>query len=309
MDDINESMKTISPEFLIGEILKMDRLLYLRIIKEKGSLKSLQVTREILAIRKNLKPEQIGAKEANRKNPNINKRLQDMVGLGILDVHKGRYSLSPIGHLLVDELTRLNSNIEILGKYEWFFNTHDYSVIPSQQFREIYKLQFAEQCENNFDYRREIERNTGNTSYGIHIATEYLHDIPTWIIDELRQNHLTLKLTYQFKKPFKINSNDEEELKLWRNLIQDVPPGLELRYSILKDRNPIGIRIIDDKWAIFSLYEKAEKKLNRPRSFYGTHEQFVAWIKNVFLDLWNKSKSFKRDEISEILSFIQISDL
>lgn len=282
-----------SPEGLIDEVLKMDRLLYLMTIQGKKSMTSLKMTREVLALKNNLKPEQVDHKKVARNNPNINKRLKDMADLGILNDRGGEYSLSLIGSLIIDELTRLFSNIEVLRKYKWFFDTHDYAVIPSQQIREIYKIQFARQCEDTIEYQREIENNTLRTNYGIRIATEHLHDIPNWIMEELKLGNLNLKLIYHFKEPFKLNYNDENEQKLWRDLTQEALPGVELRYLILTDRNPIGIRIIDEKWAIFSLFEIYEKRLNRPRSFYGTHNLFINWIEDVFSNIWNSSKSLK----------------
>lgn len=284
-------------EDLASEILKKDRLLYLKIIREKKSLTSLQMTREILALGKNLKPEQVKYKDISKNNPNINKRLRDLYNLGILKEHEGGYSLSSIGSLVIDELMRLKSNIEILIKYKDFFNIHDYTVIPSQQFREIHKLRFTKQCKNAIEYKREIENNTARTDQRICIASDHLHDIPGWIIEELKQGNLTLKLIYQFEKPFKINSNDEEERKLCKEIMQETLPGVELRYLTLEKRNPIGIRIIDKRWAILCLSEIREKKLNRPSSFYGENEQFVSWVEDVFLSIWNMSRPLEPKKV------------
>jgi predicted transcriptional regulator len=289
--------KDLSPESLIDELLKMDRLLYLKIIREEESITSLEMTRKILASRKNLKPRQVKVKEVNRNNPNINRRLRDLAELGILNVQEGRYSLSPIGSLVADELTKLSSNIEILRTYEWFFGTHDYTVIPPRQFHEIHQIQFAKQCENYFEYRREIEGSIARAEHDICIATEYLHDISSWIIAELKEGTFSLKLTYQFKEPFKINSVDEEEKKLWRDLGQEDLPGLKLRYIALGGKNPMGIRIIDGRWAMFNLLEFAEEKLNRPRSFHGTQKEFIAWIEDVFSSIWNRSKPFNISKV------------
>jgi hypothetical protein len=106
-----------------------------------------------------------------------------------------------------------------------------------------------------------------------------------------------LKLTYQFKEPFKINSVDEEEKKLWRDLGQEDLPGLKLRYIALGGKNPMGIRIIDGRWAMFNLLEFAEEKLNRPRSFHGTQKEFIAWIEDVFSSIWNRSKPFNISKV------------
>lgn len=292
------SMLDKDTKALIHEILKMDRLLYLNIIREKGHLTSLQMTREILALSNNLKPEEVKAKKVADKNPNINKRLKDLADLGILIDSGGEYSLSSIGPLVIDDLTKLNSNIEVLRRYRQFFDTHDYSVIPPQQFQEIYRLCYARQCENAIEYYKEIEDNTARTDRRIRIATEYLHDVPGWILEELKQGNLSLQLMYQFIEPFKMNSDDEKELRLWKDLTEETFFTVELRYITLEDRNPIGIRIIDRKWAILNLLELAENKLNRPKSFCGVEEKFVSWVEDIFSYIWNTSESLPIDKIT-----------
>ena len=72
---------------IIHEILKMDRFLYLGIIQNKEYLTSLQMTREILALKSNLEPEKIEEKAILRNNPNINKRLKDLTDLGVLNFY------------------------------------------------------------------------------------------------------------------------------------------------------------------------------------------------------------------------------
>ncbi|MGD2246776.1 MAG: hypothetical protein PVF58_00095 [Candidatus Methanofastidiosia archaeon] len=288
------------PEILIDEVLKMDRLLYLKIIQEKEPITSLQVTRETLALKNKIKHKQVKNKEIKKANPNINKRLKDLTRLGILNDYEGEYSLSCIGVLIVDDLTRMKSNIEVLREYKDFFDTHDHTVIPLQQFREIYNLQFAKQSKDSLYYLKEITSNTLTVQHRIYIATERLHDIPGWIIEEIRKGNLELKIIYQFKKPFKINSDIEEELELWKKLIEDDLAGAEFRYISLENRSPLGIRIVDNKWAIFNLVKAASAELNRAESFFGTNEQFIAWIENVFLNIWKKSKKLEINKITVI---------
>ena len=294
-------VKKYTPETLIDETLKMDRLLYLDIIKERQSLTSLQMTREILALRKGRDPEEIKDEEIAKANPNINKRLKDLADMDILNDEEGKYSLSPIGSLIIDELATLKSDIEVLREYRWFFSTHDYTVIPHKQFREIHKLRFAKECKDAIEYVGIIEDNTLKTAKGIRIATERLHAIPGWIMQELERGNLTLNLIYQFAEPFKVNSDTQDERKLWRDLIEKDLPKVEIRYLTLRDRNPLGIRIIDEKWAILNLFERAEHKLNRPRSFYGEHQQFVGWASEIFLTLWNTSKPIDINRLAEDL--------
>lgn len=288
---------TTSPEEVINEILNKDRLLYLKIIQEKKSSTSLQMTGEILALRSNIKPEQVGKKNVDKHNPNINARLKTMAELGVLNEHDGEYSLSSIGLLLIEELPRLISNMGILKKYKQFFDTHDYTVIPPQQFREIYKLQFATQCKDAVDYGNILLDNTGRTEHRIRIATERLHTIPSWVMQEVKQGNVTFELIYQFRDPFILNVNDEDEQNLWEDLTEMDLPNVRLRYLTFEKRNPIGIRIIDEKWALFNLFEIAENRPNRPASFYGTHEQFVGWIEDIFTSIWNESELLDRKSL------------
>lgn len=284
------STEDISPENLMNEILNKDRLLYLEIIQDRKSLTSLQMTREILALKGNMKPGQIEDKKVARNNPNINARLKSLAGHGVLNDHNGEYSLSSIGLLFVKELPRLISNMEILKKYKNFFDAHDYTVIPPQQFCEIHKLQFAEQCKDAIDYNNITLDRTGRTEHRIRIATDRLHAVPSWIMGEVKLGHVTFELIYQFKEPFKLNFNDEEERSLWKGLVEMYPPYVNLRYSTCERQNPIGIRIIDEKWALINLFEIAENRLNRPASFHGAHEQFVRWVEDIFTSIWNRSK-------------------
>ncbi len=284
------STKDATPEVVVNEILNKDRLLYLKIIRDKNSLTSLQMTREILALKSNTKPEQIDDNKVTNKNPNINTRLKNLVGLGVLNDHNGEYSLSSVGLLLIEELPKLISNIETLKKYKQFFDAHDYTVIPSKQFCEIYKLQFAEQCKDAVDYSSIILNNTGRTEHRICIATDRLHTISNWIMQEVKLGHVTFELIYQFKDPFKLNFNDEEERNLWKGLVEMYLPNVKLRYLTCERRNQIGIRIIDEKWALINLFEIAENRLNRPASFYGTHEQYVGWVEDIFTSIWNESE-------------------
>ena len=289
----------VKSEYVVDEILKMDRLLYLSIIEKKKSLTSLEMTREVLALKKGISPKDVSGKEIARNNPNINKRLKDLADREILIDKGGKYSLSLMGFLIIDELTILSLNIEVFRKYRWFFNTHDYTVIPRQELREIHRLQLAEECQDAIEYVRTIENNTVEVRSGICIATEHLHDIPNWIIQELEEGTLFLKLIYQFREPFKINYDDERWL--WRSLTEKTLPRAEFRYLSLQYRNPIGVRIIDGKWAIFNLFGIDEEKLNRPRSFYGKHEQFVMWVESIFTNLWMKSKPLDVQKVIENL--------
>jgi predicted transcriptional regulator len=286
----NDQQERDSPEHLMQEVLKMDRMLYMRIILEKKSITSLELTRHVLASKLDLKPEQIEDEKIAGHHSNINARLRKLVEIGILRDLNGEYSLSPIGFLFLKDISRMILDVKTLRKYEWFFDNHDYTVIPFQQFCEIYKLQFASQCRETLEYVKVIQNNTAKTKHKIQIATERLHDLPGWIVNELISGRISFQLLYQFKSPFRMNSDDEEEQNLWEIFKKVTLPNGEFRYIITADTNPIGIRIIDKKWAILHLSEVAEKRMNRSISFHGGHEQFVGWAEDVFLSIWNKSE-------------------
>ncbi len=298
----NTPPKNVSSQKLVNEILNKDRLLYLEIIRDKKSLTSLQMTREILALEGNVKPEQIEDKKVVGNNPNINARLKGLADYGVLNDHNGEYSLSSIGLLLIDELPRLILNLETLEKYKNFFDVHDYTVIPPQQFRDIYKLQHGKQCKDAIDYSNILLDNTGKAENKLRIVTDRLHTIPNWIMQEIKQENIAFELIYQFKELFKPNFNDTDEMNLWRDLIEIDLPGVKLRYLTFGDRNPIGIHIIDEKWAMFNLFEIAETILDRPKSFYGTDEQFVHWVAAMFSSMWDESKPLdvKNIEINSV---------
>jgi predicted transcriptional regulator len=281
--------------YVIQEILKMDRFLYLDIIRKKAPLTSLQVTHEILALKENCEPDQIDSDQIHKQNPNINRRLTILKELGALNSEEGKYSLSSIGIAILEELEKLDSSIKILRKYKDFFDAHDYIVIPPQIFSNVHNLRFAQQCKDVIEYNEQIESNTAQTEDKIYVITEHLHDIPGWIVEELKLGNLKLKLVYQFEKPFELNSNDETEQDLWKQFTQEMEIAVEIRFIKLKDRNPIGIRIVDDKWAILNFFEISEEKLNRPRSFYGSDERFVAWTKEIFFTIWDNATTLPRN--------------
>jgi predicted transcriptional regulator len=288
-----------SPEHLMQEVLKMDRMLYMRIILEKKSITSLELTRHVLASKLDLKPEQIEDEKIAGHHSNINARLRKLVEIGILRDLNGEYSLSPIGFLFLKDISRMILDVKTLRKHKWFFDNHDYTVIPFQQFCEIHKLQFASQCKETLEYVKVIQNNTAKTKREVQIATERLHDLPGWIVNELIDGRISFQLLYQFKSPFCVNSDDEEEQNLWETFKREALPNGEFRYITSSDTGPVGIRIIDRKWAIFNLFEVAEKRMNRSISFHGKHEHFVEWVEDIFLNMWNKSRPLDLSKVRE----------
>lgn len=265
---------------MLREIVQKDRWLYLKIIQEKKSITSTDMTREISALKGKRKPD-VG---------NLTRQLRKLTELGLLNDTKGEYSLTPISSIIINELPKVELGTEILRKYKTFFDTHDHSAIPSQQFLEIHKLRHAKQCEDIIGYFNILGISTPKANNWMYISTDYLHYLPREFREKMKQRKLTLKLIYQFRKPFRLNFGDDEEKEIWKDLTHMDSPTVELRYLMLRDRNPIGIRIIDEKWALFSILEMVENTLDRSNSFYGEHEQFVSWVKDIFSSIWEISE-------------------
>lgn len=280
---------------LIHEMVQMDRWNYIDIIQEKKGVTSAEMTREILAKRKKCKPKDVKKTEIKRNNPSINARLGNMTDLGLLNNYKGKYVLTSMGIFISKSFTRLDSKIGILRKYKTFFDTHDYGVIPSQLFLEIHRLHHAKQCDTDIEYYKEMAERTRRAEYRICTATDHLHDIPEEFRKKMKQGELVLRLIYQFRKPFELNFGDDEEREIWEDLTHMDSSTVELRYLTLEDRSPIGIRIIDDGWALFNLSSASDNMLNRSKSFYGTDKRFVSWVEDIYSSLWEMSEPLAND--------------
>jgi predicted transcriptional regulator len=284
---------------IIKEILNADRLRYLKILQKWGPMSSTEVTQVIIAIKKMQSLKEINENDTKKHYPNISARLTELNKLGVLNKDDLNFSISPVGFFLINLMEIMDADIKVITKNKQFLDFHDYSVIPSQEISGIYNLQFSNQCATEIDYHHILEEKTGGVSEQIKIITDRLHDIPYWICKEIKNGSINFKLLYQFKNPFKINSNDEEEYTLWKYLLQDPVKG-ELRFLSQSGGSPIGIRIINDRWALLNLYEFTEEKLNRSRSFYGEDSRFVSWVIDIFWNYWNNANKLTCENIEKI---------
>ena len=296
------SKKNIS---ILREISNTDRLIYLKILQKWEPMSSAQVTQVIISIKKKQSLKEINEENEFKKNcPNVTGRLTKLSKLGVLNKDDQNFSISPIGFFLINLMEIMDADIKVITNYKKFLDFHDYSVIPPQDISGIYNLQFSNQCTTPMEYTDILTTKTGGTSEQIKIITDCLHDIPNWILEEIKKENINFKLIYQFKSLFEINSHDEKEYKLWRDLLQDPVKG-EFRFLSQDKRNPIGIRIIDDKWALLNLYEFTNKELNRSRSFYGEDSRVVSWIIDIFSSYWNNANKFTSDNIKKIKDEIE----
>lgn len=278
---------------LMGELLNKDRFNYMEIImNSEGGAKSLEIAEEILRSR-GITQE----KEIRKENVKVNKRLRKLVELGILFSHeKGEYSISGLGQLMMVSWEELEKNAEVMSKFRGFFENHYVDDLPREFFRQIYKLKGAYLTEIPVQWVQEVIRHTNKIQRKFYNMTEYLHDIPEEIIDR-RENGKTgeieIVIIYQFYDYPRLNYSIEIELfEKLKNA------GVEFRYITLEKRHPIGIRIVDEKWATFGLARRSDGMLDRERAFIGTDRDFISWCRDLMYHTWHfEAKPLSVDEV------------
>ncbi|KYK37047.1 MAG: hypothetical protein AYK19_07555 [Theionarchaea archaeon DG-70-1] len=277
---------------LMGELLNKDRLDYLEIIENSEGAKSIDVAEEILKSRGITKP-----KEIKKENIKVNKRLRKLVDLGILDsTKKGEYEVSSLGYLLMDSWQELNEKAETLNKFRRFFDTHYIEDLPQEFIRQIYRLSEAELTRNPVQWMKEVMRYMKKIERKFYNSTEYLHDIPDEILEKKVTGKIEqISILYQFYKHPELNYPDEKEL-----FDELVEAEVEFRYLTLKNRHPIGIRIVDEKWATFGLTRKADGVLDRDQTLIGTNRDFVSWCRDLMYHIWHFEA--KPLDVSEIIA-------
>jgi predicted transcriptional regulator len=288
----------------LKKILNTDRLQYVKILQKWGPMSNAQVTQIITALNKRKSLKEINEGDIKNKKPNVYTRLVELEELGILNKKDQNFSISPVGFFLINLMEIIEGNINVLIENKQFLDFHDYKVIPSQEISRMSNLQFSNQCTSEIEYSHMLEEKTGGVTKQIKIITDRLHDIPKWIRKEITEGNITFKLIYQFKNPFRINSNDEDEYRIWNDLLQDTIKG-ELKFLSQDGESPLGIRIIDDEWALLNFYEFTEQKLNRSRSFYGDDTRFVSWIIDIFWNYWDNANSLTNVNIGKIRNEIE----
>lgn len=262
---------------LMSELLNKDRFDYLRIIEHLEGVKSIDVAKEILKSRGISKPDEI-----KKENIKVNKRLRKLVCLGILDsTKKGEYEVSSLGLLLMDSWQELNEKVETLNKFYAFFDTHYIEDLPQEFIRQIYRLNGAKITVNPVQWVKEVMEYMKKIERKFYNITEYLHDIPEDVIQKSVAGEIEISVLYQFFKYPELNYPDEKEL--FERLVE---AGVEIRYLTLENRHPIGIRVIDEKWATLSLTRKMDGLLDRDQTLIGTDEAFVSWCRDLMHHIW-----------------------
>jgi predicted transcriptional regulator len=287
---------------LMAELLNIDRLEYLEIIRDsENGTKSLDITKKILKSRGITQKEKI-----RKENIKVNKRLRKLVDLGILvSGGKGEYKMSSLGYLLLDSWKELTEKAETMEKFHEFFESHYVEEIPHEFLRQINRLKGADLVNNPVRWVREVSDHMHEIERKFYNLTEYLHDIPKEIIEKKEKKRIKeISIIYQFKEYPVLNYSDEKK-ELFDRLIK---AGAEFRYITLENRHPIGIRIIDEKWATFGLEaisdkRTSEKRLDRTQTLIGTDPEFIKWCRELMYHIWH----FRAEplEIEQIVEKVQ----
>lgn len=276
---------------IISELLKKDRLEYINMIREsEEGLKSLEIAEEILKRRK--------IKEEGKlpgENVLVNKRLRGLTRLGILVSRKGRYNLTALGHLVIDSWDSMSEKIDIADKFGDFFEDHVFESVPKEFSSLIFKLRNTKVTENASQWDRILREEMKKTRRKLYNLTTYLHDFPDEILQKKIRGEIDIAITYQFRKYPQLNYSDEKNL-----FDRLIAAGVELRHITLKNRHPIGIRIVDEKWATFLLPKVNQKELDRDHAFIGNDPEFISWCRDLMYHIWHfEAEPLNSDEVTE----------
>jgi len=286
-------MNKIDLTTAVSELLNKDRFEYLDIIKRDDGAKSLEIAKEILRSRGIT-----DHKEITKENIKVNKRLRRLVELDILVSGGGTYDISSFGRLLMISREDLRRNAETMEKFRDFFEDHYVDDLPQEFFRQIYKLNGAELTELPIQWVQEVIRHMGKIKRKFYNMTEYIHDIPEDIIEGKKigkDGEIEIVITYQFYEYPYLNYSIEKEL--FKKLAD---AGAEFRYINLENRHPIGVRIVDEKWATFGLARRLDGKLDREQAFIGTDIEFIKWCRDLMYHVW--SFEAEKLEVEEVMS-------
>ena len=264
---------------LMSELMNMDRLEYIRIIMQsRDGAKSIEIAEEISKSKGITDPEEI-----RKENIKVNKRLRNLVDLGILVSREGEYTISSLGKLLIASWEELEKNTEAIKKFEEFFGNHHVDDLPQEFFLQIYKLRKADLTENSVQWELGVREYAKTMKRKFYSMTEYLHDMPEEIIGKKEDGEIhELSIIYQFRNYPELNYSGE-----WEVFNRLNKAGVDFRYITLKKRRPIGIRIVDDEWAAFGLARTFDGKLDRGQAFVGADKDFITWCRDLMYHMWS----------------------
>ena len=263
---------------LMSELMNMDRLEYIRIImRSRDGAKSIDIAEEISKLKFITY-----SRDIKKENIKVNKRLRNLVDLGILVSKEGVYTISSLGKLLIASWEELEKNSEAIEKFKEFFDNHYVDDLPQEFFLEIYKLSKADLTENSVQWELGVREYMKTMKRKFYSMTEYLHDMPEEIIRKKEEGEIEeMSIIYQFRNYPELNYSDE-----WDLFNRLTKAKVEFRYMTLEKRHPIGIRIVDEEWATFGLARTSDGKLDRGQAFIGTDKDFITWCRDLMYHMW-----------------------
>lgn len=260
------------------ELLNKDRLGYIEMImNSKDGVGSREIAEKILESR--------GITEEGEivnENVVVNKRLRSLVKLGVLVSDKGKYKLTSRGSLFLDSWHEIVEKMDFMNKFGDFFDYHLVDDIPKEFFRQMYKLKNAQLTENAHQWLDVLGEQMENMETKLYNMTQYLHNFPDKVIKKNKSGEIDIVIIYQFENYPQLNQFDEKPL--FDKLVE---ARVEFRYIKLENRYPIGIRVIDDKWANFLLPRTSDGDLDRDHVFHGSDMDFVSWCRDLMYHIWS----------------------
>jgi len=282
------------PSPLVKELLLKDRIEYIEIIKDsEDGIGSREVTERIL------RPRGITSqKEIKKENIKVNKRLRAFVDLGILISDEGEYNLSSLGYLLLDSWKSIGERVDTMDRFSDYFNNHLVNVIPKEFFRQIHKLRTSELTGIGIQWKETLEEQMMNMERKLYNLTHCIHDYPEIVLEKAKNGEIEIVIVYQFEEYPELNYSDSEQLREEELFNRLVDAGAEFRYLTLENRRPMGIRIVDEKWASFLLPKMLDGQLDRDQVFIGTDIEFVSWCRDLMYHIWSfEAESLNVEEV------------
>jgi predicted transcriptional regulator len=277
----------------IRELLCLDRMTYIdTIMNSEMGLSSREISEKML-----IKKRKTGKGALTKENSKVNKRLRRLVDLEILsEIQDDKYVVTSFGYMLMDSWKEITEKEKTFKKFRNYFETHYVNDLPNEFFRQIYKLERAEITHNSVHWINEMKEKMERIERKLYSLTNYLHNIPDEVLARKKKGEIKeVVIIYQFEQYPYLNSS--QETSLFRKLVE---AGVEFRYMSLEKGHPMGIRVIDEKWATFGLTRISDNCLEMEKTFYGTDLDFVIWCRDLMYHIWHfRATPLSTDDVME----------
>lgn len=186
----------------------------------------------------------------------------------ILKDGEGRYSATPFGDIVLQEL----SNLTFVTKHNQYFSTHDFSVIP-EELRWLNAVSKSEIAEGTLEIMSMIEDLTRNANKFVHLIS----DQPMRAMIDINVQRAKKGVDFRFIYPKGV-----EVPKVYR----------------VKKGTPIEVRLIDEVCFSMKLNEKTaglalpdlEGKIDYEFGLVWREPQFLRWCELLFDYFWQKAE-------------------